>query len=94
VTRIPSINLVFTNYNGDGVAKDLAEAVKWYRRAAEQNYVLAQYDLGVCYAKGNGVPRDYVKAYMWWLLAAAQGNKHRHRRSSSLRSLVGAGLRS
>ena len=35
---------------GEGVAKDQVEAVKWYRKAAEQNYARGQYDLGVCYA--------------------------------------------
>ena len=37
--------------NGVGVAKDEAEAVKWYRKAAEQNHAQAQYNLGVCYAQ-------------------------------------------
>ena len=34
---------------GEGVVKDHAEAAKWYRKAAEQNYAKAQYSLGVCY---------------------------------------------
>ena len=34
---------------GRGVAKDQVEAVKWYRKAAEQNHAEAQYNLGVCY---------------------------------------------
>jgi TPR repeat protein len=25
------------------------------------------------YAKGQGMPQNYVKAYMWWCLAAARG---------------------
>src|SRR5690242_3376538 len=29
-----------------GVAKDEAETVKWYRKAAEQNFSAAQYNLG------------------------------------------------
>ena len=43
---------------GDGVAKDDVEAVKWYRKAAEQNLALAQYNLAVCYAQGDGVAED------------------------------------
>ena len=39
-------------YNGEDVTKDQAEAVKWWRKAAEQNPPDAQYNLGVCYAKG------------------------------------------
>ena len=34
-----------------GVAKDEVEAVKWFRKAAEQNHAEAQYNLGVCYAQ-------------------------------------------
>ena len=33
--------------NGDGVPKDAAESAQWYRRAAEQGYAGAQYNLGV-----------------------------------------------
>jgi TPR repeat protein len=57
-----------------GVTKDDAEAVKWYRKAAEQNHAGAQYNLGFCYASGEGVAKDEVEAYKWWLLAAGQGN--------------------
>src|SRR5438132_740500 len=57
-----------------GVAKDEAEAVKWFRKAAEQNVADAQYSLGVCYDSGEGVVKDEVEAYKWWLLAAGQGN--------------------
>ncbi len=57
-----------------GVVKDEAEAVKWFRKAAEQNVVDAQFSLGVCYDSGEGVAKDEVEAYKWWLLAAGQGN--------------------
>ena len=30
----------------------MVEAVKWFRKAAEQNYAVAQYNLGVCYEQG------------------------------------------
>ena len=52
--------------------KDYAEAVKWYRMAAEQGDVTAQYSLGVMYSSVKGVPQDYVQAHMWFNLAAAQ----------------------
>jgi S1-C subfamily serine protease len=57
------------------VAKDYVEAVKWYRRAAEQNSAGAQYNLGTCCAHGDGVPKDYVEAYKWVNLASAQGEE-------------------
>ena len=57
---------------GQGVAKDEVEAVNWYRKAADQNYVLAEDDLGICYAIGLGVAKDDVKALKWWRKAAQQ----------------------
>ena len=36
---------------------------------------MAQYNLGVMYYFGGGVPLNSVKAYMWWSLAMAQGNE-------------------
>jgi TPR repeat protein len=40
---------------GEGVVQDHAEAVKWYRKAAEQGYPAAQNDLGWMYQNGRGV---------------------------------------
>ena len=46
--------------NGEGVPEDDAEAVRWYRRAAEQGHALGQYNLGFMYASGEGVPEDDI----------------------------------
>jgi TPR repeat protein len=54
------------------VAKDEAEAVKWYRKAADQNLADAQYILGSCYLLGQGVPKNYVEAVKWFRKAADQ----------------------
>ncbi|MEN8734596.1 MAG: tetratricopeptide repeat protein, partial [Lentimonas sp.] len=59
-----------------GVPEDDTEAVKWYRKAAEQGYAQAQYNLGMAYYYGHGVPEDYVESYMWLNLAAAQGDEN------------------
>jgi len=61
--------------NGQGVAKDEVEAVKWLRKAAEQNVAQAQTNLGFCYESGQGVVKDEVEGYRWFLLAAAQGDE-------------------
>ncbi len=45
--------------NGLGVVQDHKEAVKWYRKAAEQGYVFAQENLGIMYAVGLGVAQDW-----------------------------------
>src|SRR5436190_9384167 len=55
---------------GEGLVKDRAEAVKWYRKAAEQNLANAQYSLGVCYAHGEGVVKDQMEAVKWYRKAA------------------------
>ncbi len=60
---------------GQGVPKNYAEMVKWYRRSAEQGHAKAQFNIGVCYLKGEGLPKDYVRAYKWISLAAAQGHR-------------------
>lgn len=60
-------------YGGDGVQKDEARAVTWWRKAAAQGYALAQYNLGLMYYGGQGVPHDYARTVAWWRRAAAQG---------------------
>jgi len=54
---------------------DYATALKEWRPLAEQGVAGAQYNLGVMYNKGQGVPQDYVQASMWYNLAAVQGNE-------------------
>ena len=60
--------------NGDGVVQDYAEAVKWYRKAAEQGYVEAQVNLAYCYYEGSGVQQDYAEAVKWYREAAEKGS--------------------
>jgi len=53
--------------------QDYKEAVKWFRLSAEHGVANAQYNLGVMYGKGQGVPQDYVLAHMWFNLSSSQG---------------------
>ena len=62
---------------GRGVPQDDAEAVRWYRLAAEQGDAYAQYNLGLMYRKGEGVPQDDAEAVRWYRLAAEQGMRPR-----------------
>ena len=41
--------------------------------AAEQGYVDAQYNLGVCYYNGDGVRQDDKEAYYWYLISFRNG---------------------
>ena len=50
-----------------------ADAVAAIRLAAEQGDAVAQYDLGMLYAEGRGVPQDETEAVRWLRLAADQG---------------------
>ena len=61
-------------FNGEGVEQNLAEALKWLRKAAEQNNAAAQYNLGVCYDKGQGVVKDLETAVRWFRKAADQNH--------------------
>ena len=68
---VRSTTLVYMSEKGQGVPKDYKEAVEWYKKAAEQEYVDAQNNLGTMYAKGLGVPKDYIQAYAWFNLVAS-----------------------
>jgi TPR repeat protein len=57
-----------------GVPQDFGEAVKWYRKAADQGNAGAQVKMGEVYLVGRGVPRDYGEALKWYRKAADQGN--------------------
>ena len=54
--------------------EDARETVAWYRRAAEQGYAGAQFNLGVCYEDGAGVAADARVAAEWLERAAASGD--------------------
>jgi hypothetical protein len=56
------------------VKKDLATAVEWFTKAAEQGYAPAQNSLGFCYEYGDGVEKDLKKAVEWYTKAAEQGD--------------------
>jgi len=61
-------------YIGQGVPQDYAQAVAWYRKAAEQGHADAQFVLGAAYAIGEGVPEDYAQSAAWLHKAAEQGH--------------------
>ena len=59
---------------GSGVPRDYAEAMKWYRKAADQGNALGEANLGALYYRGEGVRQDYAEAATWYRKAADQGN--------------------
>ncbi len=59
---------------GLGVSKNYAEAIRWYREAAQQGIALAQTGLGYMYYNGLGVSQNHAEAIRWYREAAQQGN--------------------
>ncbi|WP_420841067.1 tetratricopeptide repeat protein [Bathymodiolus platifrons methanotrophic gill symbiont] len=50
-------------------------AFKWFTKSAEQGDSSAQYNLGVMYANGLGVIKDYRQAYMYANVSSYNGSK-------------------
>ncbi|MGA2081803.1 MAG: caspase family protein [Holophaga sp.] len=59
--------------DGEGMAKDDAQAADWFRKAADQGSPLGQTALGVMHLQGRGVPKDAAQAVAWYRKAADQG---------------------
>jgi TPR repeat protein len=53
---------------------DYATAYTHYKALAEQGNAIAQFNLGIMYKKGRGVPKDNTKAVEWFRKAANQGD--------------------
>jgi TPR repeat protein len=52
---------------------DYATALREFKPLAKQGYADAQFNLGVMYDNGYGVPQNYNTAVKWYQLAAKQG---------------------
>jgi S1-C subfamily serine protease len=59
---------------GSGVPENHAEAVNWYRKAAEQDNAGAETALGCDYYKGSGVATNFAEAMKWFRKGAEKGN--------------------
>ncbi len=53
--------------------QDFAAAMRKWRPLAEQAHARAQYQLGIMYEYGRGVPQNDVDAVKWYTMAASQG---------------------
>lgn len=59
--------------SGEGVRRDLRQALYWQEKAAARGHVRAQYNLGVMYSRGMGTAQNLVAAAKWFQAAADQG---------------------
>ena len=58
-------NLAVIHEYGDGVAKNLPEAFKWYRTPAEKGDRESQSRLGTMYLNGEGTPKNEKDGWRW-----------------------------
>ncbi|MCA6070472.1 MAG: sel1 repeat family protein [Endomicrobium sp.] len=60
---------------GEVVKQNYIEALKWFQKAAANESVVAQYNLGVMYYRGLGVVQpNYTEALKWFQKAAEKGH--------------------
>jgi hypothetical protein len=59
---------------GKGVPRNLVEAVRWYRAAAEQHDPRAAENMGTMYQFGRGVPKNCKTAVEWYAEGALQND--------------------
>ncbi|MDZ5699192.1 tetratricopeptide repeat protein [Chelativorans sp. M5D2P16] len=75
--RLPDAQYAMAQIHTHGVGhkqQDEAEALRWLRKAARQNYDTAQLDLGTWLVEGRGGKADPKKGFAWLKRAAESGN--------------------
>ena len=58
----------------EGATQDYGQAMLWYQKAADQSHSLAQFNLAIMYAEGQGVPRDEAQSRVWMQRSADLGD--------------------
>lgn len=59
---------------GKGGKQCYKTAMQCFENAAQQGYTDAHINIGLMYAKGLGVKKDFQKALYWWQLAEEKGH--------------------
>ena len=67
-------NLGLCYQYGDGVAKRMDEAMRWYNIAVENGNASAMNRLGLCYLEGQDVEKSYDKAVEYFRMAINKGD--------------------
>ena len=73
---------------GQGVKRDLPQALSWYRKAAEKGYEAGVANVGIMYYKGAGVAQDDVQAYAWLDLASHMRGGREHNAKARVASFL------
>jgi TPR repeat protein len=71
---VVELDLGIAYANGYGLQKNLAAAVTWVHKAADQGDDKAQSYLGFMFENGYGVTPNYAEAAKWYRPAAEQGD--------------------
>ena len=58
---------------GKIIGQNYVQAVKYFKRSAEQGFVLGQNNYAWMLIRGDGVEKNYEKGFKWYKLAAEQG---------------------
>lgn len=61
-------------YDGDGIEKNISEAIKWYKKSAKLGMIHSMETLANCYDSGMGVGQDYEMSLVWRKRAAKLGS--------------------
>ncbi|MFA7237564.1 MAG: trypsin-like peptidase domain-containing protein [Phycisphaeraceae bacterium] len=61
-------------FGQEGVADNVAEAIKWFRLAAQQGHAAAEFEFGSMYQFGIGADENPTEAVKWYRLASDQGD--------------------
>jgi len=68
------VNLGFMYERGNGIPRNLAEAINWYGKAANAGNTYGMRNLGTLYRDGIGVAKNITEARRWFEKAIAGGN--------------------
>ena len=71
-----SSKIVKQHEENEVTEENKAKAANLFREAAEQGHVSSQFNLGVMYDTGVGVPKDMTEATKWICKAAEQGHEY------------------
>ena len=67
-------NIIREGRSTNEIARVLGEAVEFFKKAAGQGDANGLYNLGMCHARGLGLPRDDEKAFSCFRSAAEKGH--------------------
>ena len=67
------LGALFEDGTDPAIPQNIAEAAKWYAKAAKQGYPKAQHNLALLYEDGRGVKQNYAEAAKWYAKAAKAG---------------------